>query len=422
MGVKDKLVHAWNAFVDYEEETYPKNWDYGASYGIRQDRLRLRVANEKSILTSIVNTIAVDVSSIDIRHSRFDEQGRYIGEINSSLNECLSVSANIDQEAQSFKRDIAMTMMESGVAAVVPVETGFAPTAEGSLDIRSLRVGEVVQWYPKHIRLNLYNEARGQRQELVLEKKFVAIVENPFYSVMNEPNSTLQRIIRKLSYLDSIDERVGSSKLDMIIQLPYVIKSEAKRAQAMQRKEDIEFQLKDSAHGIAYTDGTEKITQLNRPVENNLLQQLEYLMKELYAQLGISQAVMDGTADEPTMLNYHQRTVKPIIKAITEAMEAKYLSKTARTQGQGISFFRDPFQLVPMADLAEMADKFTRNEIITANEFRGFIGVKPFPDAKADELRNSNMPDNKLDPAKQPLELMPANDNNQKSTARGRQN
>lgn len=336
--------------------------------------------------------VSIDVSSVDIRHVRTDDQRRYLEDIDSGLNNCLTLEANIDQAARQFRIDLMMSLCDSGVVAVVPVDTSISPTKSGGYDILTLRVGEVVAWYPYHVRVKLFNEAKGVREEIVLEKKFVAIVENPLYTVMNEPNSTLQRLIRKLNLLDGADEQVASGKLDLIIQLPYVIKSEARRQQAEQRRKDIEFQLKGSQYGIAYTDGTEKITQLNRPAENNLLVQIEYLTKLLYSQLGLTEEVMNGTADEKAMINYFNRTVEPFLTAIVEAMRRSFLTKTARSQRQTVMFFRDPFRLMPISEIAEIADKFTRNEIATSNEIRQAIGWIPSKDPKADQLVNANMP------------------------------
>lgn len=398
MGVLARLKHSWNAFTDQNEQYRHRSFDLGVSYGGRPDRVRFTMSNERSIISSIYTRLSIDVAAVDIRHVRLDDNDRYQEDITSGLNNCLSHEANLDQAARAFRQDIAMTVFDRGVAAIVPVDTSLNPEMSGSFDIMTLRVGEVVQWMPRHVRVNLYNEVTGRREEVTLEKKIVAIVDNPLYSVMNEPNSTLQRLIRKLNLLDSVDEQSSSGKLDMIIQLPYVIKSEARRQQAEQRRQDIEFQLKGSQYGIAYTDGTEKITQLNRPAENNLLKQVEFLTSMLYGQLGLTEEVMSGTADEKAMLNYINRTIEPVLGAIAEAMKRSFLTKTARTQKQSIEYFRDPFKLVPMSDLAELADKFTRNEIVTSNEFRGFIGMKPAPDKKADELRNSNMP--------QPLDVL----------------
>ncbi len=395
MGARDRLAHAWNAFLNRSDEFGSAGnfgGGFGGTYGVRPDRVRLNISNERSIISSIYNRLAIDIASTDIRHVRLDDNNRYIEDIDSSLNNCLTLEANIDQGASAFKQDVVMTLFDVGVAALVPVDTTLDPNVSGSFDIKTLRVGTITQWYPKHVRISLYNEQTGNREEVTLEKRFVAIVENPLYSVMNEPNSTLQRLIRKLNLLDHIDEQSSSGKLDIIIQLPYVIKSEARKQQAEQRRQDIEFQLKGSKYGIAYTDGTEKITQLNRPAENNLMSQIEYLTKLLYSQLGLTEGVMDGTADEAAMINYHNRTVKPILRAVVESMQRSFLTKTARSQKQAIQFFRDPFQLIPLSQLAEIADKLTRNEILSSNEFRGVIGFKPSKDPKADQLINSNMP------------------------------
>lgn len=388
--IGSRLKHAWNAFLETGDRL--RSYDYGSSYGGRPDRIRYNLSNERSIISSIYTRLSVDVASIEIRHVRLDQQGRYQEDIDSGLNNCLTVEANIDQAARHLRQDIAMTLFDKGVAAIVPVDTTINPALSGSFDIRTMRVGEVVSWMPQHIRVSVYNEAVGRREEITLEKRFVAIIENPLYAVMNEPNSTLQRLIRKLNLLDAVDEQSGSGKLDMIIQLPYVIKSEGRRQQAEQRRKDIEFQLKGSQYGIAYTDGAEKITQLNRPAENNLLKQIEYLTEMLYSQLGLTKEVMDGTAKEEAMLNYFNRTIEPVIAAVVEAMRRSFLTKTARSQKQSIMYFRDPFKLVPIKDIVEFADKFTRNEIASSNEVRQVIGWKPSQDPKADELRNSNMP------------------------------
>lgn len=398
------LRHAWNVFLNQDQRARPYTEYYGSASGRRPDRGRLLVSNERSMITSLNTRISIDVASVDMRHVRLDDQKRYLEDIDSGLNNCLTVEANLDQAARAFRQDIAMTLFDRGVAALVPVDTSISPMLSGGYDILTLRVGEIVMWYPKHIRVSVYNEARGQRQEITLPKSQVAIVENPLYAVMNEPNSTLQRLIHKLNLLDSVDEAAASGKLDLIIQLPYVIKSEARRQQAQQRRDDIEFQLKGSQYGIAYTDGTEKITQLNRPAENNLLAQIEYLTDMLYGQLGITKEVMNGTADEKTMINYWNRTVEPILTAIVEAMIRTFLTKTARTQKQSVMFFRDPFRLMPIGDVAEVADKFTRNEIASSNEIRQAIGMVPHKDPKADQLVNSNMPqaDTGVPPANQP--------------------
>jgi hypothetical protein len=388
-----RIKHAWNVFFNLEDRVQVQQYyNLGPSSSIRPDHTRLYFANERSLVSAIYMRMGVDVASNKILHVRLDEEGRFLEEIDSGLNNCLTIEANIDQAARAFRQDIAMTLFNKGVAALVPVDTTVSPVTTAGYEIKTMRVGDIVQWYPKHVRVSLYNEATGQREEVTLEKAFVAIVENPLYAVMNEPNSTLQRLLRKLTLLDAVDEASSSGKLDLIIQLPYVIKSEARKQQAEQRRQDIEFQLKGSQYGIAYTDGTEKITQLNRPAENNLLKQIEYLTTMLYGQLGLTPEIMNGTADEKAMLNYQNRTIEPILMAIIEAMRRTFLTKTARTQGQSIEYFRDPFKLVPVNDIAEIADTFARNEVLTSNEIRQIIGFKPAADAKADELRNSNMP------------------------------
>lgn len=392
---KDRMRHAWNAFLNLEklEEQALRSFDGSVYYsGGRPDRPRLNVSNERSIIASILVRLGIDVAAVDIRHARLDKSGRYLEDIDSGLQNCLTVEANLDQAASMFRLDVAMSLFDQGVIAIVPVDTTENPSITGAFDIKSWRVGRIVGWFPQHVRVDLYNERTGRREELMLEKKFVGIVENPLYAVMNEQNSTLKRLIRKLNLLDAVDEQSSSGKLDMIIQLPYVIKSESRRTQAEQRRKDIEFQLKGSQYGIAYTDGAEKITQLNRPSENNLLKQVEYLTEMLYSQLGLTKEVMDGTANEAAMINYYNRTIEPILRAIVEEMRRKFLTKTARAQKQSIVFFRDPLKLVPVSQIAEIADKFTRNEIVTANEIRQAIGMQPSKDPKADELRNSNMP------------------------------
>lgn len=392
----ERIKHSWNAFTNADENdrlrSYGESGGYGTYYSNRPDRLRLYVSNERSIISSIYTRISIDVAAYDMRHIRLDPNDRYVEDINSGLNECLRLEANIDQAASHFKQDIAMTLMDKGCIAIVPVDTTLNPQVSGGYDIKTMRVGLITAWYPRHVKVDVYNEKLMRREEITLEKKVVAIVENPLYAVMNESNSTLQRLIRKLNLLDSVDEQTSSGKLDLIIQLPYVVKSEARRNQAEQRRKDIEFQLKGSQYGIAYTDGTEKITQLNRPAENNLLKQIEYLTAMLYGQLGITEEIMNGTADEAAMLNYHNRTVEPILRAIIEAMRRTFLTKTARSQRQTIVAFKDPFKFVPLSVVAEIADKFSRNEILSPNEIRSFIGIKPSIDPKADELHNSNMP------------------------------
>lgn len=389
--ITDRLKHAWNAFADDDDE--PNHFpQYGESLGMRSDRSRRSSSSDRSIVSSIYNRIGIDVASIGVRHVRMDDNNRYSEDVDSGLNECLTLEANIDQASRAFRQDIALTLFDKGVAAIVPVDTTISPEQTGGYDIKTLRVGTVVAWYPQHVRVSIYNDKNGKREEVTLSKKIVAIIENPLYSVMNEPNSTLQRLIRKLSLLDSVDEQASSGKLDLIIQLPYVIKSEARKNQAEQRRKDIEMQLKGSKYGIAYTDGTERITQLNRPAENNMLKQVEYLTNMLYGQLGLTESVFDGSADEKTMLNYHNRTIEPILSAITEAMKRTFLTKTARTQGQSIEAFRDPFKLVAIADLSEIADKFTRNEILSSNEVRSIIGFKPDKSTRSNELVNKNVP------------------------------
>src|SRR5436190_1363315 len=392
----NRLKHAWNAFT-----SEPSRMDYTGergeywSMGGRPDRPQLYISSERSINSSIYTRMSIDCAAIEIRHVRTDDQNRYTDDIDSDLNNCLTLEANIDQAARHFRQDIIMTLFDRGTAAIVPVDTTINPLTSGGYDIQTMRVGEVLMWYPKFVRVSVYNEATGMREEVTLPKSMVAIVENPLYSVMNEPNSTLQRLIRKLSLLDTVDEQASSGKLDIIIQLPYVIKSEARRAQAEQRRKDVEFQLKGSQYGIAYTDGTEKITQLNRPAENNLLTQIEMLTKLLYVQLGLTPEVMDGTADEKTMLNYINRTVEPIMDAIVESMKRTFLTKTARTQHQSIMYFRNPFKLIPIGGeggIADIADKLARNEVVSSNELRQILWMKPSSEPKADQLVNSNMP------------------------------
>lgn len=389
MDIGSRLKHAWNAFMNRDPTEV--DYDIGPAYYYRPDRPRLTRGNERSIVTAVYNRIALDVSDIDIRHVRLDKNGRYIEDINSGLNNCLTVEANIDQTGKAFIQDVVMSMLDEGCVAIVPVDTTLNPKVTGSYDINSMRTGKIIQWYPQHVKVNLYNDKTGRKEEVTLPKSMVAIVENPLYAVMNEPNSTLQRLIRKLNLLDYVDEQTGAGKLDLIIQLPYVIKSNARRQQAEDRRADIERQLKDSKYGIAYTDGTERITQLNRPVENNLMKQIEYLTSMLYSQLGINQAVLDGTADEKTMLNYTNRSIGPIISAIVDEMKRKFLTKTARSQMQSIRYFKDPFKLVPVNEIAEISDKLTRNEIASSNEIRQIIGWKPSQDPAADELRNKNL-------------------------------
>ena len=390
MAVIDKVKQAWNAFKS-NEENYPQYQETGPATTYRPDRVRTFVYNQRTIVSSIYNRIAIDVADIEIRHVAVDALNRYASDINSGLNECLTIEANLDQAPRDFRQDIVMTMFDHGVAAIIPVDTGKNPVTNENFDIFTLRVGEIVQWYPKHIRVRVYNQNTGNREEITLEKRFCAIVPNPLYAVMNEPNSTLQRLMRKLSLLDAVDEQSGSGKLDLIIQLPYVVKSETRRQQAENRRKDVEMQLTGSKYGIAYTDGTEKITQLNRPAENNLLKQVEYPTNMLYGELGITADVMNGTANETTMLNYFNRTIKPIVDSIVENMQRAFVN-VGTDKKERIKYFRDPFKLVPVKDIAEIADKFTRNEILTSNELRGYMGIPPSTDPKADKLMNSNMP------------------------------
>lgn len=417
-SVFSKIKHAWNAFVNQDWTKAPADMGVGPIYGSRPDRVRLHISNERSIISSILTRLSIDTASVDVRHVRLDDEGRYMEDVNSGLNNCLTLEANVDQGASHFRQNVAMALFDNGVAAIVPVETTINPEISGAFDIKTLRVGEVVAWYPRHVRVRLYNEDKGEHQEITLEKKFVAIVENPLYAVMNEPNSTLQRLIRKLNLLDAVDEQSSSGKLDLIIQLPYVIKSEARRQQADQRRKDIEAQLKGSQYGIAYTDGTEKVIQLNRPAENNLLEQIKFLTDMLYAQLGLTPEVMNGTANEQAMLNYQNRTIEPILRAIVEAMRRTFLTKTARSQKQSILYFRDPFKLVPIEKIADIADKFTRNEIASPNDMRQAIGWKPVRDPAADELRNRNMPQPEPEPdAREPIRVQASVDRRQLTTA-----
>lgn len=389
MGLTTRLQHAWNAFMNRDPTRGFR--DYGPSYGFRPDRTRLIRRNERSIVTSIFNRIALDAASINIQHCRLDENGRFLETIDSGLNTCLNVEANIDQTGRAFIQDAVMSMLDEGCVALVPVDTDLDPKVTGSFDVLSIRTGRVVEWHPAYVRVNLYNDRTGRREDVILPKGAVAIIENPLYAVINEPNSTMQRLIRKLALLDVTDEQTASGKLDMIIQLPYIIKTETRRQQVEQRRKDIEMQLASSKYGIAYADGTERITQLNRPIENNLLKQVEYLTNLAFSQLGMTQTILDGTADDKTMLNYYSRIIEPIVSAIVDEMKRIFLTKTARTQRQTIMFFRDPFKLVPVNDIAEIADKFTRNEILTSNEIRQLIGMKPSSDPKADQLVNSNI-------------------------------
>lgn len=386
-----RLQHSWNAFRGRDR---PVPRDYSNGYYRRPDRTHLRVTNERSLITAVYNRIAMDVSANKIEHVKVDQNGRYVSTVKDNLNECLTLEANIDQTSRAFYQDATLSMFDEGCVALVPVDTTIDPTKSNSYDIQSIRVGKIMEWYPENVKVLVYNDKIGQKQELILPKRIVAIVENPFYAVMNEPNSTMQRLIHKLSLLDNIDEQSSAGKLDLIIQLPYVIKSKARQEQAEQRRKDIEMQLSGTKYGIAYTDGTERITQLSRPVENNLMGQIEYLMNTLYSQLGITPEILNGTADEKTMLNYNNRVIEPILSAFTDEMNRKFLTKTARTQGHSIVFSHDPFRLVPVNNIADIADKFTRNEVLSPNEIRSIIGFRPVEDERADELRNRNINQN----------------------------
>lgn len=391
MSLKDKLMHAWDAFRNKDPAPYYYHHDYGINYGSRPDRRILSRGKDRSIITAVLTRLAVDSASTTIEHVRVDENGRFIEEMKSGLNECLNISANTDQSGRAFRQDIFMSMFDEGVVAIVPTKSDLDPTKTGSYDIEAMRTGKVVEWMPNYVRLNVYNEDKGRKEDIILPKKVVAIVENPFYAVMNEPSSTLQRLVRKLNLLDFIDEQNSSGKLDLIIQLPYVVKGQTKEAQAEKRRKSIEDQLVGSKYGIAYTDATEKITQLNRPVDNNLMTQIEYLTSMLYSQLGITKEIMDGTASEEVMNNYYERTIEPIVSSVVDEIKRKFLTKTARTQGQSVVAFKDPFKLMPTSKIPEMVDKFTRNEVMTPNEFRQILGLKPSQDANADQLRNRNI-------------------------------
>lgn len=396
--MSDRLKHAWNAFR--KREPTENNWDLGSGASTRQDRQYRRSSTDRSIVNAIYTRMSIDVAAVNLKHSRMDEHGRYKEDIKSPLNDCLTTEANLDQSGRELVTDIVQSMFDEGVVAVVPVETSIDPDT-GGFKIYSLRTGKITQWYPKHIRVDVYNEHTGLREELVLDKRHVAIVENPLYSVMNQPNSTLQRLIRKLNLLDAVDEKAGSGKLDIIIQLPHKVKTEIQKQQAEERRRSIEDQLIGSTYGIAYLDATERITQLNRPAENNLMKNIEYLTSMLYSQLGLTESIFNGTANEEEMLNYYNRTIEPILTAIVEAMERKFLTKTARTQGQTITFFRDPFKLVPVSEIANIADKFTRNEVLSSNEVRAIINYIPSKDPAADELRNKNLNQAKQEGGKQ---------------------
>lgn len=389
MGFFDTLRHSWDVFRN--REPTPTYQATGPGYSYRPDRPRLTRGNERTTVTSLYNRIALDVAAINVSHCKVDENGRFVENIKSGLNDCLNLEANLDQTGRAFIQDVVMSMLDEGSVAIVPIETDLNPNSTGGYDIYSMRTAKIIQWYPEHVRVRLYNQRTGHHEEITVSKKTVAIIENPLFAVINEPNSTMQRLMRKLALLDLVDEQASAGKLDLIIQLPYIVKSEARRTQAEARRKDIEMQLTNSKYGVAYTDGTEKITQLNRPLENNLLKQIEYLTNLLYSQLGITQGILDGTADEQTQLNYQSSTIEPIISAIVDEMKRKFLTKTARTRMQTIKFFKDPFKLVPVGNIADIADKFTRNEVLTSNEIRQIIGFKPSSDPKADELRNSNL-------------------------------
>ena len=403
MGFMDRIQRGWNAFRNRDPTTEYR--DTGLGYAYRPDRVRFTRGNERSIVTSVYNRIALDVAAINIQHVQLDDNNRFTNVVESGLNSCLNLEANIDQTGRAFVQDIVMSMFDEGCVAVVPVDTTQDPEITDSYDILSMRTGKILEWKPRHVKVRVYNDRTGMKEDILLPKKQVAIIENPLYAVINEPNSTMQRLIRKLCLLDAVDEQSSSGKLDLIIQLPYVVKTEARRQQANDRRKQIEEQLTGSKYGIAYTDGTERITQLNRPVENNLMKQIEYLTSMLYSQLGITQAILDGTADDKTMLNYYSRTIEPIISAIVDEMKRKFLTKTARSQKKSIMFFRDPFKLVPVNDIAEIADKFTRNEILSSNEIRQIVGIMPSKDPKADELRNKNLSESKEN--NQPTETPP---------------
>ena len=419
MRMRDRLQHAWNAFV-YNDNTYTNPQNLGGFSTFKPDRVHFSRGVEKSIVTSVYNRLALDVSSIAIKHVRLDDNGRYTEEINSGLHNCLNVEANIDQTGRAFLQDVVMSMLDEGCVAIVPVDTTVNPAISGSYDINTMRTGKILEWYPAHVRVRVYNDKKGIHEELTLPKSTVAIIENPLYAVINEPNSTMQRLIRKLNLLDVVDEQTSAGKLDLIIQLPYVIKSEARRKQAEERRKDIEMQLAGSKYGIAYTDGTERITQLNRPAENNLMKQVEYLTNMLYSQLGLTQSILEGSADEKTMLNYYNRTIEPIIAAIVDEIKRKFLTKTARAQKQSVMFFRDPFKLVPVENIAEIADKFTRNEIMTSNEIRQVVGMMPSKDPGADELRNKNLNQSaeEIDGNKQPEEIQNEKSKNEKEVSK----
>ena len=395
MGLIDRFKRAVNVFA--REPTRRDYYDTGPGYSYRPDRVRFSRGNERSIVTSVYNRIALDASAINIRHVILDDEGRYKQNAEDGLHNCLTLEANKDQTGRAFLQDVVMSMMDEGCVAIIPIDTTDDPADTDSYGILTMRTGKILEWYPNHVLVRAYNDRTGRQEDIKLPKSTIAIIENPFFAVMNESSSTMQRLIRKLNLLDSIDEQSGSGKLDLIIQLPYTVKSSLRRAQANQRKKDLEMQLAGSKYGVAYVDATEKVTQLNRSVDNNLMTQIEYLTNLLFSQLGITQSILDGTADEKTMLNYYNRTIEPIVSAIVDEMKRKFLTKTARSRNHSIQFFRDPFKLVPVNDIAEIADKFTRNEIMTKNEMRQIIGMKPSDDPKADELRNANLSEPKTE-------------------------
>lgn len=402
MSLGSELKHVWNIFTNQDvirnDRLVPRAENWGPSSSVAPDMVRVKIHNEKSIIGSIYVRVAIDVSSVDIRHVRVDDQKRYKSDIDSGLNNCFTLEANIDQGATALRRDLVITLFDKGCAAVVPVDTDLNPELTGGYDIETMRVGEVVQWMPQHVRVSLFNEKTQTRQEVTVPKKMTAIIENPLYGVMNEPNSTLQRLLHKLQLLDSVDEASASGKLNLIVQVPYTVKSESRRKQADQRRTDIEFQLKNSKYGIAYADATEKVIQLNRPIENNLMSQIEFLSKMLYGQLGITEEIMNGTADEKAMINYWNRTIEPVLTAIVEEFQRKFLTKTARTQNQSVMFFKNLFDIIPIESFAQVADVFSRNEIATPNELRQVVGWTPHADPNADKLANSNMPADKANP------------------------
>lgn len=409
MSLTNRIRHAWNAFRN-RDPTRLDTYHYGMGSGYNPSQVRLAITNERSIIASIYNRIAIDAAAIDIRHVRVDQNGRYTDIVDDDLNQCLVTSPNLDQTPRSFRQDVVLSMFDEGHIAIFPADCDLDPIQTGSYKIFELRRGRVLEWYPEMVRIEAYNPSSGQTEQLLMPKKITAIVENPLYAVMNGPNSTLQRLIAKLNILDAIDKQSGSGKMDLILQLPYSTRQEMQRERAEKRRKDIEMQLVDSKYGIAYIDAAERITQLNRPIENNLLSQIEYLTNQLYSQLGITPGVMDGTASEQEMLNYNNRTIEPCVAAIADEMNRKFLTKTARTQGQRVMYFRDPFKLAPVSQIAEIADKFTRNEILSSNEVRALMGFRPSEDPRADELRNSNISASKDQRSEEPIPAVPTDD------------